>query len=47
MKIPHGDSYVEISADVNVTNGNLLISFIQDSADMTNLQIDDVELILN
>ena len=47
VKIPHGDSYVEISADVNVTNGNLLISFIQDSADMTNLQIDDVELILN
>ena len=47
VKIPHGDSYVEISADVNVTNGNLLISFIRDSADMTNLQIDDVELILN
>lgn len=47
VKIPHGDSYVDISADVNVTNGMLVISFIQDSEDMTNLQIDDVELILN
>ena len=47
VNIPHGDSYVEISADVNITNGILIISFIQDSEDMTNLQIDDVELIKN
>lgn len=47
VKIPHGDSYVEISTDVNVNNGMLIISFIQDSENMTNLQIDDVELNLN
>ena len=47
VKIPHGDSYVEISKQVNVTNGTLMISFIQDSKDWTNLEIDNVELIAN
>lgn len=47
VNILHEDSYVEISADVNITNETLILSFIQDSADMTNLQIDDVELIKN
>lgn len=45
--IPHGDSYVEISQQVNVTSGMLIISFMQDSTDMTNLQIDNVKLIAN
>lgn len=47
IEIPHGDSYVEISQQVNVKNGMLIISFMQDSTDMTNLQIDNVELIAN
>ncbi|EHJ01899.1 Dextranase [Clostridium sp. DL-VIII] len=47
VKIPHGDSYAEISGQVNVTNGTLIISFMQDSTDMTNLEIDNVELIAN
>lgn len=47
VKIPHEDSYVEISQQVNVTNGTLVISFIQDGKDWTNLQIDNVELVAN
>ncbi|MDG5852773.1 glycoside hydrolase family 66 protein [Clostridium beijerinckii] len=47
VKIPHGDSYVEISQQVTVTNGTLIISFIQDGKEWTNLQIDNVELIAN
>ncbi|RII33605.1 dextranase [Clostridium chromiireducens] len=47
IEIPHGDSYVEISQQVNVTSGMLIISFMQDSTDMTNLQIDNVEFIAN
>lgn len=42
--IPHGDSYVKISEIVNVTNGQLQISFYQAAPGYTNLQIDDVRL---
>lgn len=44
--IPHGDSYVEITGTAQVTNGKLNIAFYQAAPGNTNLEIDNVTLIL-
>lgn len=46
VDIQHGDSYNEISKQVNVTDGKLTITFHQESSgEFTNLQIDEVRLL--
>lgn len=48
VDIQHGDSYNEISKQVNVTDGKLTITFHQESSgEFTNLQIDNVTLTAN
>lgn len=44
VNIPKGTSYVQYTATVNVTNGQLDIGFYTSSPGNTNMQIDDVEL---
>ncbi|WP_207652322.1 glycoside hydrolase family 66 protein [Clostridium chromiireducens] len=44
--IPHGDLYVEITGTAQVTNGKLNIAFYQAAPGNTNLEIDNVTLIL-
>lgn len=46
VDIQHGDSYNEISKQVNVTDGKLTVIFHQESSgEFTNLQIDEVRLL--
>lgn len=47
VDIRKGDSYIEIEGTVEVKNGRINVAFYQDAEENTNLQIDDVYLILS
>lgn len=47
IEIPKNDSYIEIEGTVEVENGRINVAFYQDAQENTNLQIDDVYLILS
>lgn len=47
IDIPESDTYIEIEGTVEVENGRINVAFYQDAQENTNLQIDDVYLILS
>lgn len=47
IDIRKGDSYIDIEGTVEVKNGRINVAFYQDAEENTNLQIDDVYLVLS
>ncbi|WP_331351387.1 lytic polysaccharide monooxygenase [Cellvibrio sp. UBA7671] len=46
IDIPHSDNYTEINGTITVSNGSINIAFFQQAAGNTNLQVDNVSIVL-